>query len=295
MKKILIVINPHSGTHSPQGVEALSAGLAREAFPQWEVHTHVIDDFESSQRRVLDAVQQGYYAVAVVGGDGTVNTVGGGLCGSDTALGIIPAGSGNGVARHVGMELEVGAALRQLFASRCLRVDTLRVNGRFCLGFAGLGFEAAVAHDFARSKFRGLVSYTTSVLSQVFLYHTPTLEIEMDGRRMERTPFTMTLANSSQWGFDFRIAPAASMCSGAIEAVILSDINQMNALQAAYSLYKGRIDRFPSCETIRARQVVVCGKDILYHIDGEPCPAVDRIEAVVEAASLKLLSPSSHI
>lgn len=295
MEKILIVINPHSGTHSPQGVEALSAGIAREICPDREVHTHVIEDFESSRRRVLDAASQGYYAVAVVGGDGTANTVGGWLAGSDTALGIVPAGSGNGVARHIGMELETEAALRQLFASHCVCVDTLRVNGRFCLGFAGLGFEAAVAHDFAHSKYRGLVSYTTSVLSQVFQYHSPTLEIEMDGRRMDRTPFTMTLANSSQWGFDFRIAPSASMNSGAIEAVILSDINQMNALQAAYSLYKGRIDRFPSCETIRAQQVTVCGKDILYHIDGEPYPAADRIEAVVEAASLRLLTPLDHI
>ena len=105
----------------------------------------------------------------------------------------------------------------------------------------------------------------------------------------------MTFANSSQWGFDFRIAPTASMTSGTMKLVILSDITQINAVQAAYSLYKGKIHQFPGCETLDARRVVVSGKNLLYHIDGEPYPAVGRIEVEVHPASLRILSPRRKI
>ena len=152
-----------------------------------------------------------------------------------------------------------------------------------------------MAHNFARSKHRGLVSYTTAALSEIFRYEPPLVEIEMDGRRLERTPFTMTFANSSQWGFDFRIAPMASMTSGTMKVVLLSDITQMNAVQAAYSLYKGKIHRFPSCETLDARHVVVSGRNLLYHIDGEPLPAAGRIEVTAYPASLNILSPRRKI
>lgn len=296
MKKILILINPHAGTHSLDRVNApLMTDLRCPGSAEWQVHTHVIEDFDDSRRAVLDAVEAGYYAVAAVGGDGTANSVGAMLRGTDTALGIIPAGSGNGVARHIGMRLEPEQALDQLPDCRCVCVDTLEVNGRFCLGFAGVGFEAAVAHNFARSKHRGLVSYTTSVLSEVFHYQPPLIEMEVDGQAMRRAPFTMTFANSSQWGFDFRIAPTASMSSGSMKLVVLSDIGQRNAVQAAYSLYKGHIDRFPSCETIDARHVSIGGKNLLFHIDGEPFPAVGRLEVAVHPASLRLLTPRWRI
>lgn len=294
MKKVLILINPHSGTHS---LERISAPLAdvRRAVEGTEIHTHVIADFADSRRATLDAVQGGYYAVIVVGGDGTANSTGALLRGTDTALGLVPAGSGNGVARHIGMDTDIAKAFSQLLSCHSLRADTLEVNGHFCLGFAGTGFEAAVAHNFARSKHRGLVSYTTAALSEIFRYEPPLVEIEMDGRRLERTPFTMTFANSSQWGFDFCIAPMASMTSGTMKVVLLSDITQMNAVQAAYSLYKGKIHRFPSCETLDARHVVVSGRNLLYHIDGEPLPAAGRIEVTAYPASLNILSPRRKI
>lgn len=295
MKKVLILINPHSGTHSADRESALPARISRDELPDWDIDTHFIDDFDASRRAVLDAVQAGYHAVIAVGGDGTANAVGSWLRDTDTALGIVPAGSGNGVARHIGMDLDPEQAFRQLFASTPVQADTLEVNGRFCLGFAGLGFEAAVAHNFAHSKYRGLVSYTTAVLSEVFLYRSIPIDLEVDGRPISALPFTLTMANSSQWGFDFRIAPTASMRSGDMQLVILSDINQINALQAAYSLYKGHIDSFPWCETIRARHVSIGGKNLLYHIDGEPYPAAGRIEAEVRPASLRLLAPNHDI
>lgn len=101
----------------------------------------------------------------------------------------------------------------------------------------------------------------------------------------------MTFANSSQWGFDFRIAPTASMTSGTMKLVILSDITQINAVQAAYSLYKGKIHQFPSCETLDAHRIVVSGKNLLYHIDGEPYPAAGRIEDRSASGTLRILSP----
>lgn len=294
MKKILLLINPFSGTHSLDLINAKVAAV-REKTADTEIVTHVIRDFDDSHRLTRQAVDEGYYAVVIVGGDGTANSTGALLKGSDTALGIVPAGSGNGVGRHIGMDIDLEKALSQVFTCHPVAVDTMEVNGRFCLGFAGTGFEAAVAHNFARSKHRGLVSYTTSALSEILRYDPPAVEVDIDGQTIKRTPFTMTFANSSQWGFDFRIAPAASMTSGKMKLVILSDISQINAVQAAYSLYKGKIHTFPSCETVDAAHVTVSGKKLVYHIDGEPFPATDRIEVVVRPASLKLLSPGRKI
>lgn len=294
MKKVLILVNPRSGTHSLEQMSAPLEDIRKES-GEIDIHTHVIRNFDESHRQIRKAVEAGFYAVIVVGGDGTANSTGAILRGSDTALGIVPAGSGNGVARHIGMNTDIKKAFDQLFSCRLVDADTMEVNGRFCLGFAGTGFEAAVAHNFASSKHRGLVSYTTSALSEIFRYEPPLVEMEVDGQTMSRTPFTMTFANSSQWGFDFRIAPMASMASGTMKLVILSDITQINAVQAAYSLYKGKIHQFPSCETIDARHVVVAGKNLVYHIDGEPFPAVGRLEVVVHPASLKILSPHKKI
>lgn len=294
MKKVLILINPRSGTHSLEQMSAPLEDIRKES-GDIDIHTYVIRSFEDSHKRIQKAAEAGYYAVIVVGGDGTANSTGAILRGTDTALGIVPAGSGNGVARHIGMNTEIKKAFDQLFSCRLVDVDTMEINGRFCLGFAGTGFEASVAHSFANSKHRGLVSYTTAALSEIFRYEPPLVEMDVDGQTMSRTPFTMTFANSSQWGFDFRIAPTASMSSGTMKLVILSDITQINAVQAAYSLYKGKIHQFPSCETLDAKHVVVSGKNLVYHIDGEPFPAVGRIEATVHPASLKILSPHKKI
>ena len=136
MRKVLILINPHSGVHSLERVNAPLAHVFRAA-QGVEIHTHLIDGYDDSRRATLEAIQGGYYAVVVVGGDGTANSIGALLRGTDTALGLIPAGSGNGVARHIGMDTDIPKAFSQLLACHSEAVDTLEVNGRFCLGLPG--------------------------------------------------------------------------------------------------------------------------------------------------------------
>lgn len=250
---------------------------------------------DSSRRRVEDAIEKGYYAVVVMGGDGTANSIGSMLYSTQTALGIIPTGSGNGVARHIGMSTTVRKALEQIIMARVHMVDTLEVNGHFCLGVAGIGFEAVVADSFAQRKKRGLMSYSAAALTEFMKYKPSTIEMEIDGKSMTRTPFTMAFANSSQWGNDFKIAPRAGMTTGVMKTVILSDIDQITVMPCMAALLSGNIQTMPQCEVLDASHVHIESPGLMYHIDGEYMGTCDVLDVKIHPASLRLLSPHKKL
>ncbi len=293
MTEILILINPNSGTHQLSELVSAADALSRST-SLCRIDTEVVQSVEHSQELTAAAAAKGYYAVVVIGGDGTANTVGSVLSGTDTALGIVPAGSGNGVARHIGMSMDIKKALRQILLSKVYDIDTLRVNGSFCLGVAGTGFEAAVAQSFSMKKKRGLISYSTVAITEFFKYTPSRIHLNIDGQTINRTPFTVAFANSSQWGNDFKIAPDASMTSGSMKLVIISDIDQISVMPCVYGLISGNINTIPNCETINASRVRIEKPGISYHIDGEPMPPQDSLEVEIRPSSLKILSPKKR-
>ena len=294
MTKILILVNPHSGTHSKEELMPTLEHFANNT-SLCQIEVVMTQSIEDSQKNVLHAIEEKYYAVVVVGGDGTANSVGGLLCGTETALGIIPAGSGNGVARHIGMSLSIKKALEQIIKSKIYDVDTLDINGHFCLGVAGVGFEAVVADSFSHRDKRGLISYSAVAIQEFFKYSAPKLKMEIDEQDIFRAPFTMAFANSSQWGNDFKIAPKASMTSGTIKTVIISDIDQINVMACVATLLSGTINTLPNCETINASHIKIESKNLLYHIDGEAMEACDTLEVKINQSNLKMLSPKKKI
>ncbi|MDD4819843.1 MAG: diacylglycerol kinase family protein [Flavobacteriales bacterium] len=294
MTKILIIVNPHSGTHSKEDVLRTLEDFAKNT-SLCKIEVVLAQTIDESQKLVRRAIREKYYAVVVVGGDGTANSVGKLLCGTQTALGIIPAGSGNGVARHIGMSLSIKKALEQILMSHVYDVDTLDVNGHFCLGVAGVGFEAVVADSFSHRDKRGLISYSAVAIQEFFKYSAPALNMNIDGQEIDRKPFTLAFANSSQWGNDFKIAPKASMTSGTIKTVIISDIDQINVMACVATLLSGTINTLPNCETLNASNVAIHSPNMLFHIDGEPMGRCDTLEISVKPSSLKLLSPKKKI
>ena len=294
LTRILLLINPHSGTH--QRDELIAAAN------DWKENTSLCDidiveavSMEASIAAVKKAIDEKYYAVVIMGGDGTANTIGAMLCGSDTALGIIPTGSGNGIARHMGMSMTVKKALEQIIMSRIHTVDTMMVNGHFCMGVAGTGFEAVVADSFAQRQKRGLMTYSAVAITEFMKYHSVPLEIEIDGKTISRTPFTLSFANSSQWGNDFKIAPRAGMTTGTIKVVILSDIDQITAMPCVAALLSGNIQTMPQCETLEAKHIHIEKKGIMYHIDGEYMGECDTLDVEIRPSSLRVLSPLKRL
>lgn len=290
LTRILLLINPHSGTH--QRDELI------EAANDWKENTSLCDieivevaTIEDSTVAVKKAIEEKYYAVVVMGGDGTVNTIGSMLCGSDTALGIVPTGSGNGIARHIGMSMSIKKALEQIIMSHIHMVDTMKINGHFCMGVAGTGFEAVVADSFAQRQKRGLMTYSAAAITEFMKYHSVPLDIEIDGKVISRTPFTLSFANSSQWGNDFKIAPRAGMTTGTIKVVILSDIDQITVMPCVAALLSGNIQTMPQCETLDATHIHIEKKGMMYHIDGEYMGECDSLDVQVIPSSLRILSP----
>lgn len=293
--EILVLVNPRSGTNKSSGIMKTLRKLTSE-ISVCKFHLRETDTKENTVRLVRRALAKNFFAVVVVGGDGTVNSVGNLLRGTDTALGIIPTGSGNGIARHLGIATVVREAFKQIVYSKLYEADTLEVNGEFCLGVSGIGFEAHVAEMFNNSGSRGLVTYSKYAIMEYFKYKPERFELEVDGQIYEKRPFTISFANGSQWGNDFRIAPGASMRSGDIEVVTLSEINELSAMPTLYGLVSGTVNSLPWCKIYHGKEVSIrSDKPFAYHIDGEIKDPVTQIQVKVHPASLKILSPADKI
>jgi YegS/Rv2252/BmrU family lipid kinase len=232
--------------------------------------------------------------VFAVGGDGTVHEVAKRLIGTELALGVVPMGSGNGFARHVGLPIAMQASLAVCGEGRIVTIDTATVNGAPFLGVMGLGFDALVAHRFAEQSTRGLRTYVNEGLSAFARYRPEEYEIEIDGRRTSRRAFVVAVANSSQYGNNARIAPIASLQDGLLDVVTVADVSFLSALPLLVRLFTGTIHR-----SSRAR--VAQGKHIRIrrdapgpaHLDGEPVDLPAQLDVHVVPSSLRVLVPAS--
>ena len=179
-KKIRFIINPKSGTARRRSVPALVESLLDKSL--FESETSYTKAPGHATELAREAAERSYDIVVAVGGDGSVNEVAAGLIGSDTAMGIIPMGSGNGMARHLRIPMDTIQAV-QLF-NRCSvePIDTLLANGRVCVGTLGVGFDAHVAHLFAHSTVRGYSTYVKLVLREFYKYQSRQYQLEVDGR-----------------------------------------------------------------------------------------------------------------
>ncbi len=196
-KKVRFIINPNSGSQN------------KEHFVEWienDINRDVYDfdiNFTNAPKHATllskEAAEQSYYAVVAVGGDGSVNETACGLIGSNTSLGIIPTGSGNGMARHLKIPIDFKKAIQVLNRSKSDQIDTLSINELFCIGTFGIGFDAHIAHLFAQAGTRGYSTYVKLVLKEFYHYPSHQYNIVIDGKKTEVNSFLFSFANSSQF------------------------------------------------------------------------------------------------
>ncbi|MDE6282865.1 MAG: YegS/Rv2252/BmrU family lipid kinase, partial [Muribaculaceae bacterium] len=241
-----------------------------------------------------EAVSKGYYGVLACGGDGTVNETARALCSTDTALGILPAGSGNGLARHLQIPVDIAAALKVIASDNVVESDYGTVNGRPFFCTFGMGFDAAVSHRFARQSRRGMLSYIKSAISEYVQYRPQIYTVSANGKLLTEKAFLIAVCNASQWGNNAYIAPEASITDGLLDITIVHSGTAIDAAVMGMDIFTGYINKNTMVHTFRAPACVIyrnaAGEA---HIDGEPMMMDDILDVKCHHGALKIFTPDA--
>lgn len=293
VKKVLFIVNKYSGA----GYQPTVEGKILDACEKNDVEATIEFTQGPSHATTLarQAIAGGFKKVIAVGGDGTVNEVAQGLLHSQVPMGIIPKGSGNGLARHLGIPMKITQALQRLFTSQVIAMDTFRMNGKLSLNVSGIGFDGHIANLFGTDKKRGFQGYTKLTLNEFIQFPEFDAQISIGESVVKKRVFIIAIANSSQYGNNAKIAPAASVCDELLHISILKKIPPYR-LDFIYSFFSGTINQSAYCEILEARDLVIqLNSPMSFHIDGEPCGKADRFVIEMIPASLQMLAPCNMV
>jgi YegS/Rv2252/BmrU family lipid kinase len=209
--------------------------------------------------------------VVAVGGDGTVNETALGLIGTSTPLGIIPMGSGNGLARELGIPMNMQKSARVLIDGNTLLLDVCKLNNQHFLCTSGIGFDALVADKMSKASTRGFLKYVQLVIRESIFFKPVDVKMKIDGRLIERSVFLITFANASQFGNNAFIAPGASMTDGLIDVVVIRKFAKIWMPFFAVALFSKLVPRLPFVDCYKAQKIELqVAHSPYFHFDGEP-------------------------
>lgn len=295
MRKYLAIINPKSGTESKTGVA--SRIVRTLAGKECSVDTYTTKGPGDATRIARWAAVEGYYAVLACGGDGTVNEVATGLVGTQTALGIIPLGSGNGLANHLRIPVDTLAALRVIAKDNVITCDYCTANNRPFFCTFGVGFDAEVSHDFARKPKRGLTNYVRSAISVFQKYRAVEYRITANNRIFSEKAFIVVCCNASQYGNNAYIAPGADICDGLMNLIIVHEGNMLQDLRMGAELAAGLLDTDDHIKSVLTPKVTIESREssaVDAHIDGEPVKLHYPLDICVHPGQLRILAPTRN-
>jgi diacylglycerol kinase (ATP) len=268
-----VILNPVAGRHAgPRAWQRARNGCS--AVADWECAT---TERPGHARELAQmAVERGYERVIAVGGDGTVNEVANGLAHSATLLGIIPAGTGNDVARNLGIPSDPAAAasLAASGSSRPLDLCQVETPDRtaYFVNVAGFGFDAAVAERVNRlpKLGGGTLPYLAGVLATLWQYRSPPMRISVDGRDIQQRVFLAAVGNLPTYGGGMRIVPGASPDDGLLDVCVVSDLSRLEVLRIMPRLYSGGHVGHPAVSIFRCRSLSADADGrVLCQADGE--------------------------
>lgn len=287
-KKIRFIINPVSGNgRNIQIRDIIHKYIDKD---QFDYEISFTEYAGHATQLSKEAAEKEYFAVIAVGGDGSVNEAGRGILYSNTALGIVPRGSGNGLALHLKIPIVASEAVRRINKANVTSIDSLSLNDELCMGIAGLGFDAHVAHQFAKAGKRGLSTYLKVILREYNLFPASAVEFEIEGKTFSKEAFLLTFANSSQYGNMAQIAPMADIQDGEMEICILKKVPVLKTPFFAFRLFTRSSQRSSFLEIIKAKEVTIkqwIGDHL--HIDGEPVFMHLPLKVKVNPLSIKVI------
>ncbi len=286
-KKILFIINPISGGKSKDYLPALiDKTIDKTKFDYQIAHTQY-------RGHAAELSGEGGFDIYVAaGGDGTLNEVASKLINSQASMGILPLGSGNGLGRHMGIDMNVEKAIAQLNTAKISVIDTCTVNGKPFVNMAGVGFDAHIGKMFAESTERGFKTYVIQTLTEFKNYKPQHYKITCNNQVVSSDAFLVSFANSSQYGNNAYIAPDAQINDGMLDVCILKPFSVLSMLGIGFRLFNKTIKQSKYMQTVRAKELVIERQsDGVAHLDGEPMTFGKKLDIKVIPASLKLLVP----
>lgn len=301
-KKTLLLINPISGINKKDGlIDILASRLARYGR---DVTVALTKRSGHAKELVREAIADDYGTIVVCGGDGTVNEAATEMVGTGAVLGILPSGSGNGLARHIELPIDELMALEVVengvvVDCDCGEVTSFDSSGReikhnfFCT--CGLGFDAYVSHKFAKAKRRGPSEYIRTVFATLGTYKSKTYGLSVGGERHDFEALILACCNASQYGNDAYISPDSSIRDGKLEFVTVKDVNTVRALISGIDIMMGNASKNPDIETLQGESAEIEIKGNVWgHIDGEPVMFNKLLKIRCLPGSIKIYVPATH-
>lgn len=290
-KKILALVNPISGTDSKAYVPELLQSAIDSSLYDLDVRFTQRPNHAFQLSR--QAVDDGYFGVLAVGGDGTVNEVASALCNSHVVLGILPDGSGNGLARHLGIPIDIRKAIEVVNAGNVADLDYCTANGKHFFCTCGVGFDASVSAAFAKGGKRGPVGYLKSAILEYLKYRSQEYRIVTPKGVMAERAFLIACGNASQYGNNAYIAPNADMQDGLIDVTVILPITPLDTAVLGLLLFAKHIDQDTNIISFRTPSLRIERKEAgVMHLDGEAMMMPAMIDIVCHPKGLRAFVPT---
>ena len=281
-------MNPISGTSNKAGIPELIAKTLDTSLFDYEIKytEHAGHAFELAS----EAKDDGADIVAAIGGDGTVNEVARAIVHSETALGIVPCGSGNGLARHLLLPMQLKKSIELINHCQIHELDYGIINGHPFFCTCGMGFDAFVSMKFAEAGKRGPITYAENILKEGLKYKPETYEIEDESGTMRYKAFLISCANASQYGNNAYIAPQASMSDGLMDVIIMEPFDVIEAPQISIDMFNKTLDKNSKIKTFKTKKLHIHRNEPgLIHYDGDPIMEGKDIEVEIKPKGIKII------
>lgn len=288
-KRIVFVVNPISGTQGKRAIlkwidERLDRSIYDYSIVKTEYPGHAT---QIAAAAVNDRVD----IVVAIGGDGTINEIARALVHTETALGIIPCGSGNGLARHLRIPMEPKAAIEILNRGVSVCIDYGKINNIPFFCTCGVGFDAFVSLKFADSGKRGLLTYLENTLHESLTYQPETYEIENEEGSVRYKAFLIACGNASQYGNNAYITPQASLTDGLMDVTIMEPFTVLDVPSLSFQLFNKTLDQNSRIKTMRAKKIKIHrNNDGVMHFDGDPLMAGKELEVEIVPNGLYVIA-----
>ncbi len=292
--KIFFIINPVSGYNKKEDIPNLienNLDLARFEydFAYTESKGHATELAEKAKAL-------GYDIVVACGGDGTVNEVAKSLVNTDIKLGIIPSGSGNGFAMHIGMGRNTRKAIQKLNSCLPRRIDSCTVNDTFFLNLAGVGFDALIAYKAENDTKRGLQMYLSMISKEIATFKAENFRVEVDKELIEGPFTTIAVANSAMYGYNFTVAPLAELSDGLLDIVFVKEASVLRTIGASWRMLNKSLYKSPLVDIKKSKEVKIStNKPYFFHIDGESYKFESELHFKINPQSISVLFPKDRM
>ena len=288
-KRIVFVVNPISGTQGKKAIlKWIDERIDRSIYDYSIVKTEYAGH---ASQLAAAAVRDGVDVVVAIGGDGTINEIARSLVHTDTALGIIPCGSGNGLARHLRIPMEPKAAIDIINRGEQLSIDYGKINNIPFFCTCGVGFDAFVSLKFADSGKRGLLTYLENTLHESLTYQPEAYEIENEEGTVVHQAFLIACGNASQYGNNAYITPQASLMDGLMDITIIEPFTVLDVPSLSFQLFNKTIDQNSRVKTMRAKKIKIHrAQEGVLHFDGDPLMAGKELEVEIIPKGLRVVA-----